>query len=201
MAGTSLDDLLSQLPVGDIARKLGVDESVANGAIAQALPQLLGGMSKNIRSAEGLNALESALDDHRTDGALPAVDTIDAEDGKKIVRHVLGDSQDQVARGLSMESLSGGNLLAVLAPIVMSYLGNNKSSTPSSGGGLGEILGGMLGGAGGGLGDMLGGVLGGGDDEPATTSKKTTSKRKTSTTSQKKSGGFLSSILGKILGK
>lgn len=193
MAGTSLDDLLSQLPVGDIARKLGVDESTANGAIAQALPQLLGGMSKNIQSPDGLNALSTAVDDHRTDGALPGVDAIDAEDGKKIVHHVLGDSQDQVARGLSMESLSGGNLLAILAPIVMSYLGNKKTS--SGGGGLGEILGGMLGG--GGLGDMLGGVLGGGD-EPATTSKKTTSKKKTST---KKSGGFLSSILGKIFGK
>lgn len=200
MAGTSLDDLLSQLPVGDIARKLGVDESTANGAIQQALPQLLGGMSNNIKSPDGLSALSSALDDHRTGGALPAVDAVDAEDGKKIVRHVLGENQDQVARGLSMDSLSGGNLLAILAPIVMSYLGNKKSSTSESGGGLGEILGGMLGG--GGLGDMLGGVLGGGAaEEPAATSKKTTSKKKTTTGSAKKSGGFLSSILGKIFGK
>ncbi len=55
----------------------------------------------------------------------------------------------------------------MLAPIVMSYLarrlGQGGSGTGAqSGGGLGDLLGGLLGGAGqsGGLGDLLGGLLG-----------------------------------------
>ena len=61
-------------------------------------------------------------------------------------------------------------LLPLLAPIVMSYLAKKLGgggADQAGGGGLGDLLGGILGGqaggaAGGGLGDLLGGLLGGG---------------------------------------
>ncbi|HUP72499.1 MAG TPA: hypothetical protein VM282_05585 [Acidimicrobiales bacterium] len=68
-------------------------------------------------------------------------------------------------------------LLPMLAPIVMAYLAKRMTGGSGSGtkdkaeaddalpGGLGELLGGLLGGSSGGsggLGDLLGGLLGGG---------------------------------------
>ena len=62
----------------------------------------------------------------------------------------------------------------MLAPIVMSYLakqfsqrsgGTTTASATGDGGGLEDLLGGLLGGqggSGGGIGDLLGGLLGGG---------------------------------------
>jgi uncharacterized protein YidB (DUF937 family) len=41
---TSFDDLLSQVPVSQIAEKLGVDENTATTAVKAALPTLLGGL-------------------------------------------------------------------------------------------------------------------------------------------------------------
>ncbi len=73
--------------------------------------------------------------------------------------------------------LGGGSdlfksLLPMLAPIVMGFLGKQAAGSAASaqgadaGGGLGDLVGGLLGGGegGGGLGDMLGGLLGGGGD-------------------------------------
>jgi hypothetical protein len=94
---------------------------------------------------------------------------------------VFGDNHGQVVDQLGSLGGTGGSdvmgkLLPMLAPIVMSYLAqrinpSTGSTTAASGtggsGGLGEVLGGLLGGGGqaggglgGGLGDVLGGLLG-----------------------------------------
>jgi hypothetical protein len=81
---------------------------------------------------------------------------------------MFGRNTDLVKNGLSaktgISSDQVGSVLATLAPIVMGYLGKQKQS---SGGGLGDLLGGLVAGssgssAGGGLlGNVLGGILGG----------------------------------------
>jgi Bacterial protein of unknown function (DUF937) len=40
---TDINDLLSQIPMDQLARQLGVDEGTAEQAARQALPALLGG--------------------------------------------------------------------------------------------------------------------------------------------------------------
>jgi hypothetical protein len=184
---TELHDILRQIPVDQIAGLLGTDQRTAQAAVEAAVPTLLAGMQVNAQASGGAASLESALGQHQ-DGLLEGgVDAsqVDTADGEKIVSHVFGGQQDQVASQLAGTSPLGGvggdlmkKLLPILAPIVMSYLANKilggRGQSPEAGGpggsggpggiDLGGILGGILGGAGGmgGLGDLLGGILGGG---------------------------------------
>ena len=180
---TDINDLLSQIPMSQLAQQLGVDEQTAEQATRQALPALLGGMQANAQDPAGAASLSEALgqhDDNLLDGGVDfrQVDTVD---GDKIVTNVFGDNREQVVNQLGgFGGGSGGSnliakLLPMLAPIVMSYLAKQfskrsgatatASTTGGSAGGLEDLLGGLLGGQGGqagGLGDLLGGLLGGG---------------------------------------
>ena len=187
---TELQDILGQIPVDQIAAMLGTDRQTAQAAVEAAVPTLLAGLHNNAQAPEGAASLESALGQHRdglVDGGVDAAQ-VDTADGEKIVNHVFGGQQDQVANQLAGTAQLGGmggdlvrKLLPLLAPIVMSYLANKVLGGRGQAGGgtgagaggidLGGILGGILGGgggaAGGGLGDILGGMLGGGQQRTA----------------------------------
>jgi hypothetical protein len=182
---SDLDELLGQLPMGEIARRLGVDEETADDAVRQVLPGLVGGMSANVENGGG-DSLARALAGHV--GDLPSPADVDTDDGERIVHNVFGGSTGQVASRLAdnspKSSVTSGliqQLLPILAPIVLSWLasrflggktGGAAAAPAASSGGLGDLLGGLLGGSssssgasgglGGGLGDLLGGLLGGG---------------------------------------
>lgn len=172
MAG--LDDILKQIPIADIASKLGVDEKTAQAAVAAGGQTILSGLQKETETAEGKAALSSALTKHAGDKKVASADDVDAVDGGKILGHIFGGEQDQVAARLGASSGAGGidfgKLLPVLAPIIMNYIANQKSSgekaaseKDSGGFDLGDLLGGILGGGGSsqGGGFDLGGLLGG----------------------------------------
>lgn len=174
----ALDDILKQVPVDDIAEKLGVSRDEAKTAIEQGGAVLLGGLAQNAQSDEGSAAIQNALKRHEGATAATRVDDIDQADGGKIVKHVLGADANEVATKLNTSEktpgIDFGKLLPILAPIVMGIIANmNKDKTASTesgetagGGGIGDIIGGLLGGGGsgegGGIGDVLGGILGGG---------------------------------------
>lgn len=84
----SIDDLLSQIPINQIARQLGVDEATAETAVKSALPTLVGGLGANAEDPDGAASLQSALHDHRgttlLDGGID-IDQVDTDDGDKIV--------------------------------------------------------------------------------------------------------------------
>lgn len=169
MAG--IEDILSQLPIGDIAAKLGVDPNTAAQAVKEGGATILGGLSRNAESADGAAAIEKALQKHAG-----ATATVDEEDGSKILGHIFGGDKDAVANQLTNnENTAGidfGKLLPIIAPIIMNLIANKGASAStaqqSSGGGIGDIIGGILGGLGGsgsqastgGLGDILGGLGG-----------------------------------------
>jgi hypothetical protein len=84
----------------------------------------------------------------------------DFTDGNKILGHVLGGNQDQMVQGLSsktgVDSSIISKILPMLAPIIMGYLAKQtKKDGVSTGSGLNDILGGLMGGNGGGLTSML----------------------------------------------
>ncbi len=170
----ALDDILKQVPLDDIAAKLGVSRDVAKTAVEQGGAVLLGGLAKNAQTDEGSAAIQSALKKHRGSTGAAKVEDIDEADGGKIVKHVLGDKERDVTAKLNAsEQTSGidfGKLLPILAPIVMGLIANatkdkSAAGAEESGGGIGDIIGGLLGGdskGGGGIGDILGGILGGG---------------------------------------
>jgi hypothetical protein len=175
---TAVDELLTQIPIGQLASRLGVDEQTAEQATRQALPALLSGMHANAQNPDGARSLTEAIGQHDNDLLDGGVDVnqVDAADGDKIVQHVFGGTQGQVVDQLGGIGGAGGSelmskLLPILAPIVMSYLarrlgsgGAGPAATSGAGadGGLGGLLGGLLGGAGqsGDIGDLLGGLLG-----------------------------------------
>ncbi len=170
---SAIDEIMQQIPLGQLARQLGTDEQTAGAAVQQALPALLGGMQANAADPAGAASLENAVTQHSAgliDGGVD-LDQVDPDDGRKIVANVFGDQTDQVAQTLG-GSLGGGQsdlvkrLLPLLAPIVMSYLAKRMGGgRAGSGGVLGSVLGSVLGGgsttSSGGIGDLLGGLLGG----------------------------------------
>ncbi|MET0887912.1 MAG: DUF937 domain-containing protein [Mycetocola sp.] len=172
----SLDELMSQIPIGDVAAKLGVDEQTARAAVEQALPALVGGLEANAKDPGGAASIEKAVRKHPptlVDGGVN-LDEVDTDDGEKIVSHIFGTNKEQVVATLGAQpaAVSGqglgpviGKLLPILAPIVLSYLAKKfqerkpttesvqptepmqpKSAPKEPEGGLGGVLGGILGG-------------------------------------------------------
>jgi hypothetical protein len=185
-----LDDLFAEIPVQDIASKLGVDEGEVNTAIHTLVPALVGGLQHNVQADDiDSTKLESAVTTQAASGLLDGgvnVDQVDEHEGDKIVANIFGGNDSgQVASALAGTGAGGGDLikklLPILAPIVLAYIGKQltkgsgtapaepQAQAAPGGGGLGEVLGSILGGASGGggggnnpLGSILGSVLGGG---------------------------------------
>jgi hypothetical protein len=202
MAG--LEDLFNEIPTQEIAKQLGADEGEVNNAIRTLVPALVGGLQHNVQADDiDSSKLEADVDSHAASGLLDggvSVDQVDQKEGDQIVAKIFGGNDS----GAVASALAGGGaghsgllkqLLPILAPIVLAYIGKQlagggnaapaqQPQQQASGGGLGDILGSILGGAGGGggnnnnpLGSILGSVLGGGQG-----------------------GGALGDILGGLLG-
>lgn len=155
MAG--LDDILQALPIDDIARQLGVPPSEARRAVEEGGATILAGLQRNAQTPDGAAALEKALGAHGGETASGRIDlnNLSTTDGQKILGHVFGGQEQQVAQKLTdapkTAGIDFGKLLPILAPIIMGLIANQQQkSAPSQGGG-----------AGGGLGDLIGGLLGG----------------------------------------
>ncbi|MCR6647558.1 MAG: DUF937 domain-containing protein [Cellulomonas sp.] len=174
---SEIDEILAQIPLPSLAAQLGVDERTAEAAVRSALPALVGGLQSNAASPDGAASLAGAIEQHPAtlfDGGLD-LGGLDLDDGAKILGHIFGGGTDQVAQQVDADlgaqlggvpegaaGLGGGSgslvsrLLPMLAPIVMAFLakrlqggGGPTSSAPSSGGGLQDMLGSILGGLGG----------------------------------------------------
>jgi hypothetical protein len=163
----AVEEILSEIPINQLAGQLGVDNRTAEQAARQALPALLGGIQANTDDPGGAASFARAVQQH--DGGLVEggvdLDQVDADDGDKIVGHVFGPNRDQVENRLGAVGGVGGQdliakLLPILAPIVMAWLSKKLSGgAGSSGPDFGSVFGGGSGGAGG-LGDLLGPILG-----------------------------------------
>ena len=126
MAG--IQDILSMLPVEDIAKKLGVDPDVAAQAVREGGSAILGGLGRNAETGDGAAAIEGALAKH-TDATLDP-NQVDTADGQKILGHIFGGREEAVSGGVSQASgLNRGQSMQVmmmLAPLVMQVLGKMK---------------------------------------------------------------------------
>jgi hypothetical protein len=185
---SGLEDLFAQIPTSDIASKIGVDEAEVNKAVHLLVPVLVAGLHENAQDPEHASKIESAADSHAglLDGGV-SVDQVDEQEGQQAIARIFGGNDSaQVANALA--GSGGGNsdllkqLLPILAPIVLAYIGKQltgKSDAPAkeeaSGGALNDVLGSILGGVSGNkslgtvlgnalgskAGDILGGLLGG----------------------------------------
>jgi hypothetical protein len=172
---SGLDDLLSQIPTSDIAKSIGVDEGEVNTAVHLLVPVLVSGLQHNAQDPEHASTIESAADSHAglLDGGV-SVDQVDQNEGQQAIARIFGGNDaGQVAAALA--GGGGGNsgllkqLLPILAPIVLAYIGKQMTGggaakeAAGGGGALNDVLGSILGGMAGGnksMGSVLGNVLG-----------------------------------------
>lgn len=176
-----LSDLLNTATqksvVDNLSSQLGISSQQTGQAIEVALPVLLGALGRNAQTPQGAQSLDKALES-KHDGSL--LGNLSAmlgnnssdllNDGNGILGHIFGNKKDtveqDVAQKTGLNTAQIGKLLALLAPIVMAYLGKQKRQKNVSAGGLGDLLGGLLGGSSassasgtGGIMDTLGGFL------------------------------------------
>jgi hypothetical protein len=198
----AVEDILSNINIGQLAEFLGTDTATAEGAAATAIPTLLGSLQANASTVDGAESLAFALGQHADSQATGEdLSAIDIDDGRKIVAHTVAGDASRLAgvSGLGGDLLA--KLLPILAPIVLNYLakkflggGTQAVEAAPASSGLGDLLGGLLGGgttstAGSGdmLGELLGGLLGGGAAQQAPV--------------QQEQGMDLGGLLGQILGR
>lgn len=198
LLGSLMEQLESRGAIDQIASKLGVPPGQASSAVAAGVPAILAGLARNAQKPDGASAIASALEkDH--DGSVldddSYFDSYQEKKGDGILGHVFGDKtgavESQVSALGGLDGARGAELMKMLAPLIMGYLGKQKSSGGLDVSCLTQILGGGGSGGGlqlpGGLGEILGG-LGGGGSAPASAS------------ATKKSPG-LGGILGRLLKK
>lgn len=156
--------------------KFGIEKNQIIALLAVAAPLVISYLRKkshdNPAEAEALN---NALDkDH--DGSIlddPTQIENRQQEGGSILDHIFGGHKTQVENqlsqntGISIDKI--GPVLAMLAPLIMGYIGKQKNAGGVTSGGLGDLLGGILGNAqnkasaepSNPLNDILGNVLGG----------------------------------------
>ena len=194
----SLIDLLTGNTGNQVAEqaesKFGISKNQIIALLAMATPLVISYLRNKSQDAKEAEALNNALDKDHDGSILDDASQLDnrQEEGGSILSHVFGNQKNTVENqlsqntGISIDKI--GPILAMLAPVIMGYIGKEKQQNNVGAGGLGDLLGGILGGAqnqaqqqqSSPLNDILGSVLGGGQSQS--------------------SGNPLNDILGSVLG-
>jgi hypothetical protein len=134
--------------VNHISRKLDADPGTTGSAINAALPLLLSAVARNSTSGQQAQSLDRAVSEDHDGSILDDVPGYlgrsEASQGAGILRHVLGGRQQAVQSGLSqatgLDTGKTGQLLAMLAPLVMGAVGRAKQERGLDSGGLSTML-------------------------------------------------------------
>lgn len=133
-----------------IAAKTGIESSKTDDAVGTAVDAILGGLQGNVKTEKGAQKLDQALGKGH-DGSLledlsSAVGSGDvAADGAKILGHIFGKKNadsvaEKAAEQAGTSSSQMGDLMSILAPIVMSQLGKSKASEGLDAGGIADKI-------------------------------------------------------------
>lgn len=147
-----MNALLSQLgsnAVGEISQKIGADSNTTQQAISAAVPLLMSALARNASTPDGAQSLQQALArDHNgsvLDNIVGFLSAPQAANGAGILRHVLGSQQQPIAQALGQSTgLNAGQigqLLELLAPLVMGALGRTAQQQHLDANGLSQFLG------------------------------------------------------------
>ena len=162
MSNASLaEDLFAQLqgaPLQQVSQQLGIGQMQASSAVSAALPLLLGALGRNTAQPQGAEALFGALQRNHAGldlgsvlGAVLGGASSPQANGAGILGHIFGGQQNRAELGLGQATGLGGEragqLLKILAPIVLAFIAQRMSqggaqNNPLGQGGLG---GGLLG--------------------------------------------------------
>ena len=152
-----LNSDLGKTLINGASQQLGQDKAKTTSALSAAL----GAMKNNAKTPEGASGLLSALNNDKHSGGIldnlgsilggGGIDDDVLSDGAGILGHVFGGKEQNVAGAVSKSSgLDMGSamqILKVAAPFIMGALGKqSRQQGVTSTSGLGDLLGGMLGG-------------------------------------------------------
>lgn len=140
MASDPIFDTLKQhltpSMIQQMSANIGADPEATAKAVGLAIPALLGGLSRNVAQPQGAADLDRALNAHdggildNLGGLLGGGGAAGGGIGGAILGHILGRRQAPVEQGVGKASgLNGqqvGQLLVMLAPIIMGVLGKLK---------------------------------------------------------------------------
>ena len=120
--------------VDQISRRIGADPGTTGNAIDAALPLLLSALARNATARGEAESIDTAITQDHDGSILDDVpgflNQAESGPGDGILRHVLGGRQQTVQTGLGqatgLDPQKAGQLLAMLAPLVMGALGRAK---------------------------------------------------------------------------
>mgnify|MGYP003624551128 CR=1 FL=1 len=157
-----LNSDLGKTLISGASKQFGQDETKTTSALSAALPLILGAMKNNASTPDGASGLLKALGNDKHSGGIldnlgsvlggGGVDQDVLDDGAGILGHVFGGREQNVAQAVSKSSgidlNTAMNILKVAGPLVMGALGKEtRQKGVADQTGIGDLLGGMLGGA------------------------------------------------------
>ena len=149
--GSILEILTSALGGGAIdaiSKKLGLSKSTTTAIVQAALPLLLSALARNSSTPAGANSLQNALkkdhDGSILDDVLGAFTNSEQSDGASILGHILGTQRPTVQQGLgkatNADANQVGQVMEMLAPILMGALGKQTTQSNLDAGSLSDLL-------------------------------------------------------------
>lgn len=153
--------------VSRLGQQMGATPQQTQAATAGIVQTLLGAMARNVQQDPGqAQRIEQALDRDNHSALLDNLGSLlggggmagdatnaRAMNGMGILQHILGNKTgrvaDQVSKSSGLDTARVGQLMIMLAPIVMGALGKSRQSQGAQqGGGIAQILSSVLGGGG-----------------------------------------------------
>jgi hypothetical protein len=147
--------LQGQLPDGlldQISQQIGGDKEQTATAASGIISTLLGGLAQNAGSGDGAGAIANALDRDHNGSILDNLSSLfsgpeqatPTTNGAGILDHILGDktsgAADLIGKLSGLSTDQSGNLMQILAPILMGALGKAKQEGGLDGGGIASLL-------------------------------------------------------------
>lgn len=149
---------LSEGLIDQLSQQLGGTDKQATQVAAQgAISTIMAALNKNAQSPEGAASLSNALERDHDGGILENIGSLfgqaaapqqptmpSALDGAGILKHVLGGKQssaiDMISKMSGLDGNKSGNLMMMLAPMVMGMLGKEKKQQGLDAGGIAQFL-------------------------------------------------------------
>jgi hypothetical protein len=143
-----LQERLGGQAVDQMSRKIGADPGTTGNAVDAALPLLIAALARNATAGGQAQSIDTAVSQDHDGSVLDDIpgflNNADSGPGAGILRHVLGGRQQTVQTGLGqatgLDPQKAGQLLTMLAPLVMGALGRAKRERGLDTGSLSDLL-------------------------------------------------------------
>lgn len=148
---SSILDMFSGLldsNLDQIQNSLGNDDKKGIlSAASVALPAMLEALNRNTNTKEGAQSLADALDkDHdgsKLNDVSSMISNFQGENGSAILNHMFGSKKENIINSVSKSSGlntdSTANLMSMLAPLVLEFLGKSKKEQNLDAGGISDL--------------------------------------------------------------